>query len=183
MNNTVENVKKIISEFLKAEAEASDASIKPNLDDFNEKLNFMNSFCVEELHNKFGMIPQNELESDEFYETWKDSESSSTRHVYKISHYKDDKYGAVYVAYISERNPDDEIFLYGECLFVTNIDNELKIIKNYTFGDDGAMKDNFVANQGLKDISFKILKKPVKIERYLEPVDDEDGMEHYLNDI
>ncbi|MGL6126832.1 hypothetical protein [Chryseobacterium artocarpi] len=178
----MKEIKKFISAFLMAEAEASDASIKPNLVDYNKKLNFMNSFCVEELYNKFGMIPQDELESEEFYETWKDAESSSPRHIYKISNYKDDRYRDVYVVYISERNPDDEIFLYGECLFVTNIDNELKIIKNYTFGDDRG-KDKFVANQGLKDISFKTLKKPAKIERYLEPLDDNDGMEHYLKDI
>ncbi|MCX8525613.1 hypothetical protein OF897_16995 [Chryseobacterium formosus] len=178
----MEEIKKIISEFLKAEAEASDASVKPNLEDYNKKLNFMNSFCVEELHNKFGLVSQNKLKNDEFYERWKDKNSARTRHIYKISQYKDDKYGDVYVAYVSERNPDDEIFLYGECLFVTSIDSELKIIKNYTFGEDRG-KDKFVANQGLKDISFKTLKKPINIERYLEPVDDEDGMEHYSKDI
>lgn len=178
----MEEVKNFISAFLKTETEASDASIKPNLEDYNNKLNFMNSFCVEELYNKFGMIPQNELESDEFYETWKDAELSKIRHIYKVSYYKDDRYGDVYVVYISEKNPDDEIFLYGECLFITDIDNEMKIIKNYTFGDDRG-KDKFMANQGLKDISFNTLKKPINIERYLEPVDDEDGMEHYLKDI
>lgn len=179
----MKEVKNFISAFLKAEVEASDASIKPNLEDYNKKLNFMNSFCVEELYDKFGMVPLNELEDDEFYETWKDANSSNVRHIYKISHYNDDKYGDVYLVYISERNPDDEIFLYGKCLFVANINNELKIIKNYTFGDIRAIKDKFEVNQGLEDISFKILKKPINIERYLEPVDNEDAMEHYLKDI
>jgi hypothetical protein len=179
----MEEVKSFINAFLKAEAEASDASITPNLEDYNKKLSFMNSFCVEELHNKFGMIPSEELEDEEFYESWEDADSSNTRHLYKISHYKDDKYDDVYVVYISERNPNDEIFLYGKCLFVAKIDNQIKIIKSYSFGDEMLVKDKFEGGQGLEDISFKTLKKPVKIERYLEPVDDEDGMEHYLKDI
>ncbi|WP_165850835.1 hypothetical protein [Chryseobacterium sp. 5_R23647] len=45
------------------------------------------------------------------------------------------------------------------------------------------MKDKFEGGQGLEDISFNTLKKPINIERYLEPVADEDGMEHYLKDI
>ncbi|RZJ48431.1 MAG: hypothetical protein EOO44_21105 [Flavobacterium sp.] len=179
----MEEVKNFINAFLKTEIEASDASIKPNLEDYNKKLNFMNSFCVEELHNKFGMIPHKELKSEEFYERWKDADPSNARHIYKISHYKDDKYGDVYVVYISEINPDNEIFLYGECLFVANISNELKVLKNYTFGDELLIKSKFEASQGLEDISFKTLKKPIHIERYIEPVDDKDGMEHYLRNI
>lgn len=69
----MEKIKSFISTFLKSEVEASDASITPNLDDYNQKLNFMNSFCVKELSNEFGMIPQNKLESDEFYERWKNT--------------------------------------------------------------------------------------------------------------
>ena len=179
----MEELRNFITAFLKAEVEASNASIKPNLEDYNQKLNFMNSFCVEELHNKFGMIPHNELKSEEFYERWKDADSSNIRHIYKICNYKDDKYGEVYVAYISESNPDIEIFLYGECLFVARIDNELKIIKSYTFGDELLVKYKFEASEGLRDISFKTLKKPIHIERYLEHIDDKDSMEHYLKDI
>lgn len=155
----MEEIKKFIGAFLKTEAEASDASVKPNLVDYNEKLNFMNSFFVEELYNKFGLVPQNKLKNDEFYERWKDKSPARVRHIYKISYYKDSKYGNIYVVYISERNPDNEIFLYGGALFVANIYNELKIIKSYTFGDDRAIKDKFEANQGLRDISFKTLKR------------------------
>lgn len=177
-----EEVKNFISTFLKSEVEASDASIAPNLDDYNQKLNFMNSFCVEELSNKFGMIPQNKLESDEFYERWKNADSANMRNIYKISCYQNEKYGEVYIAYLSLRNPK-RILTYGNCLFVTRIDGNLKIVKSYLFSGDVGKKEKFEFPKGLEDISFKTLKKPVKIERYLEPVDDEDGMEHYLKDI
>jgi len=179
----MEEVRNFITAFLKAEVEASNASIKPTLEDYNKKLNFMNSFCVEELHNKFGMIPNNELKSEEFYERWKDADASNIRHIYKISHYEDDKYDDVYVVYLSTGNPIEEIFTYGACLFITKINNDLKVVKKYIFGDEMLLKDKFEGGQGLEDISFKILKKPIYIERYLEPLDDKDGMEHYLKDI
>lgn len=107
----------------------------------------------------------------------------NTRYVYKISHYKDDKYGDVYLVYLSTGNPRDGIFTYGACLFLAQIDNRLKFIRKYILGDEMLMKDKFKGGQGLKDISFKTLKKAINIERYLEPVDDEDGMKHYSKDI
>lgn len=179
----MEKIKKLIGEFLKSEAETIYLMRQPNIEAYNNSLQKMNDFCVESLYNKFGMIPLRELDDQEYYDKWSKKKYPSKRHIYKISHYKDAKYGDVYVVYISERNPDDEIFLYGECLFVANINNEFKIIKNYTFGDDMSVKDKFQANQGLKDVSFETLEKPINIERYLEPLDDKDAMEHYLNNI
>lgn len=57
------------------------------------------------------------------------------------------------------------------------------VTKSYLFSGDVGQKEKFEFPKGLKDISFKILKKPINIERYLEPVDDEDGMEHYSKNI
>lgn len=179
----MEEIKTFINEFLKAEATASDAFVKPDLADYNNKLAHMNSFCVKELQNKFGMMPLLQLRSDDFYKEWKDYGSRNPRHIYKISHYKNETYGDVYVVYISQKNPDNVIFVYETCLFVTMINNELKIVKYYTFGDGMRIKDKFETAQGIEDISFKILKKPIEIERYREPEDDDDAMEHYLMDL
>jgi hypothetical protein len=179
----MEYIKNFINEFLKAEASASDAMIKPNLDDYNAKLAIMKKFVVKELENTFGMLPRTELWDNDLYEEWKNASPRNPRNIFKISHYIDKIYKDVYVAYISERNPDDEIFLYGMCLFVAYINNDLKIVKKYSFGDSLRIKDKFEAGIGLDDISFETLKKPAAIERYKEPVDDQDAMEHYLMDI
>ncbi|KMQ70284.1 hypothetical protein [Chryseobacterium koreense] len=179
----METIKTFIQNFLQAEATASDALVKPNLEDYNQKLEIMNSFCVPELHNKFGMMPRRQLWSDELYENWKDAPSANPRLIYKISQYQDANYGAVYVVYVSGSNPNEMFYLYGECVFVATINEELKIVKNYTFGDDMLIKKKFETPQGLADISFETLKKPISIERYLKPEDDEDAMEHYETDI
>ncbi|WP_300487868.1 hypothetical protein [Flavobacterium sp.] len=179
----MEEIKKFIDEFFKAEVVATEASVKPSLEYYNEKLDLMNSFCIKELHNKFGLIPLKELDSEDFYERWANAKPRNPRYIYKISYYQDDVYGDVYVGYISGKNPNDMFLLYGESIFITKINGELKIVKNYTFGDDMLVKKKFETAQGLKDISFETLKKPVMIERYKEPEDDDDAMEHYLADI
>jgi len=179
----MENIKTFIEEFLEAEAETTHSMRQPNLDQYNNALQKMNHYCVESLYNTFGLVPLQVLDDQEYYEKWSTKKYPNPRHLYKISRYEDKIYGSVYVAYVSEKNPDDEIFLYGVCIFVTEIKGGLKIIKKYSFGDSMRIKDKFEAGVGLNDISFETLGKPVAIERYKEPKDDEDAMEHYLMDV
>lgn len=179
----MEEVNNFLNEFLKAEATASDALVKPDLEDFNTKLAIMNRFCVEELQNKLGMIPRTELWEDDLYEEWKDAAPVQPRNVFKISQYKDQNYGDVYVAYVSPKNPNGRIFRYSECQFITKMDGELKIIKTYGFGDPMRIKKKFGTTLGVEDISFETLKNPIEIERYLPPQHDNDALEHYLMDI
>jgi hypothetical protein len=179
----MEEIKIFVNSFTKQEAKTTSLRRHPNLEVYNNALQEMNNYCVESLHNTFGMVPLKRIYDQEYYDKWSKKKDASPRHLYKISHYKNDIYDDVYVAYVSERNPSDEIFLYGECLFVARINNELKIIKNYTFGDELLVKDKFEANQGLENISFETLSNPINIVRYMAPDDDEDGMEHYLQDI
>ena len=175
----MQTIKTFVENFLQAEATTSDALVKPNLDDYNQKLEIMNRFCVPELQNKFGMVHRTELWDEDFYEDWKDTPAENPRHIYKISQYQDEKYNDVYVVYLSEKNPDKTFFQYAMCLFITAINNELKIIRKYSFGDDKLIKDKFETGQGLNDISFKTLKKPIAIERYQKPENDDAAMEHY----
>jgi hypothetical protein len=179
----MEEVKNFLNEFLKAEAAASYALVKPNLGDFNNKLAIMNRFCVEELQNKLGMIPRTELWDDDLYEEWKDAAPIEPRNLFKISHYKNEIYGDVYVAYLSPKNPNGRIFRYGECLFITKIEDELRGIKIYGFGDKMRIKKKFETTSGIEDISFETLKNPVEIERYIPPQHDNDALEHYLMDV
>jgi hypothetical protein len=179
----MDEVKNFLSEFLEAEAATAYALVKPNLENYNNKLSLMNSFCVEVLQNMFGMIPRTELWDDDFYEEWEDVDSINPRNIFKISHYQDDIYKNIYVVYLSQSNPDNIIFLYGECIFIAKINNELKVIKRYAFGDEMLKKNKFENGLGVDDVSFKVLKKPLEIERYMPPTHDKDGMEHYLADI
>ena len=179
----MEEIKKFVINFTKQEAETIYLMRQPNLETYNKELQKMNDYCINSLHNKFGMIPLMELDDQEYYDTWSKKKYPNTRHIYKISHYIDDIYGDVYIVYLSLGNPLDEIFSYGDCLFITKINEGLSIIKTYLFSSDVGRKKKFELTRGLEDISFKTLKKPIHIERYLEPLDDKDGMEHYLKNI
>ena len=180
----MKNIKIFVENFLQAEATAGDALVKPNLEDYNQKLEIMNSFCVPELQNKFGMVYRTELWEDDFYEEWKDAAPQNPRNIYKISQYQDENSEDVNVVYLSGKNPIEGIFRYGQCVFVSNINDELKIVKSYSFGyDDRKIQKRFEAGTGLPDISFETLQKPIFIERYMRPSKDKDGMEHYEMDI
>lgn len=179
----MEEIKNFITEFANAEAAAGTASVKPDLTDFNKKLDFMNTFAHVELQNNFGLIPQTELDDADFYERWKNASPQKPRRIFKISHYKNDIYSEVYAVYTSSINPRDIIFSYGECLIVARINGVLQIIKRYAFGDPMNKKSKFKDGLGVEDLSNKKLKKPIAIERYMEPKHDIDGMEHYNRDI
>ncbi|MCD0478075.1 hypothetical protein LPB90_06380 [Chryseobacterium sp. LC2016-29] len=179
----MEEIKEFVINFTKQEAETIYLRRQPDLENYNKALQVMDDYSDESLHDTFGMIKLIQLYDQEYYEKWGGEKYPNTRHIYKISHYKDDKYGDVYLVYLSTGNPRDGIFTYGACLFLAKVDNRLKFIRKYIFGDEMLVKDKFEGGQGLEDISFNTLKKPINIERYLEPADDEDGMEHYLKDI
>ncbi|MFC7349014.1 hypothetical protein ACFQO9_20070 [Chryseobacterium zhengzhouense] len=178
----MEEIKEFIINFTKQEAETIYLRRQPDLAAYNKALQIMNDYCVEPLHDSFSMIPLTKLYGQEYYDEWSKKEYPRTRDIYKISCYENEKYGEVYIAYLSLRTPN-RILTYGDCLFVTKIDGNLMIVKSYLFTSDVGKKKKFEFPTGLEDISFKTLKKPVKIERYLEPIHDEDGMEHYLKDI
>ncbi|WP_234109217.1 hypothetical protein [Chryseobacterium sp. R2A-55] len=179
----MKTIKTFIENFLQAEAETTFLMRQPNLENYNNALEKMNAYCVESLQNKFGLIPLTELDEPEYYEKWSAKKHPNPRHIYKISQYQNETYNDVYVVYVSEKNPDDEIFQYGWSLFVTSLKDELKIIRNYSLGDAMRVKDKFEVGQGVTDISFKTLKKPISIERYQKPEDDDDAMEHYEMDV
>jgi hypothetical protein len=184
-------VKEFLNQFLQSEVKTIVAREYPDLQAMNDALDEMNSFCVKELHNKFGMIPQTELKSLEYYEECKDYPTPNPRHIFKISHYQNDRYGDVFVAYVSYQNPDIDWFKLFDAFFIGKIDEEWKIIKDYTFAPDDYIKPidiphwsdehNFDHNENL---NFKNVGKLISIERYLEPVNsDKWGLKEYYKDI
>jgi hypothetical protein len=161
-NKQMEEIKEFVIGFTKQEAETIYSIRQPDLEAYNSSLQKMNNYCIDSLHNTFNMVPLMELDDQEYYDEWSKKEYPSARDIYKISHYENEKYGEVYIAYLSLRNPN-RILTYGDCLFVTKIDGNLKIIKSYLFSSDIGKKKKFELPEGLDDLSFKTLKKPVGI--------------------
>lgn len=179
----MEDIKNFVKSFSLQEAETIYLRRQPNMEQYNNALKKMNDYCVESLHNKFGMLPLQKLDDKKYYNQWSKKKYPNPRYLYKISHYKNVSYGDVYVVYVSERAPMDNMFGYGDCLFVTKINDELKIVKDYAFGDEMMSKKKFDISLGFEDISFATLKELVEVGRYMEPEDDNDAKEHYLMEI
>lgn len=179
----MEATKEFIENFIKQEAQTIYLRRQPNLEAYNEALQKMNDYCVQSLHNKFGMLPLSKLDNKKYYTQWSNKKSPNARHLYKISHFKNDKYSDVYVAYLSERAPMDNMFGYGDCLFITKVNDDFKIIKTYAFGSEMMSKKKFDISLGSEDISFELLSPFVETKRYQKPEDDEGAMEHYQKDI
>lgn len=177
-------IKEFIEAFFKIEATTSDAMLVPNLENYNRKLSEMNSFCIEEIKNTFGMTPMLSLESDEFYEDWKDTPFATLRHLFKITEYNNSKYGKLYAIYCSNVNPNPNKFRLFNCIFTSSIDGNLQIVKKYHFDDDSAMLNHkiWIEGLGLNDITFDTLGEFVKTERYLAPEHCEFSLADYNED-
>ncbi|MCU0437568.1 MAG: hypothetical protein MUC49_06595 [Raineya sp.] len=183
-------ISNFLSQFFQAEIKAKYTRRYSDLQAMNDALDEMNSFCVEELHNTFGMIPQTELKSSEYYEESKDYPTPNPRHLFKISHYQNDRYGDVFVAYVSPPNPDNDWFKLFESFFVGKIDGEWKIIKTYVFAPDDYIKPIDIPHwsdelnlKSDENLNFKNVGKLISIERYLEPIHEEWGLKEYHKDI
>ena len=179
----MEDVKNFVQAFTQQEAETIYLRRQPDIEQYNTALERMNNYCIESLHNKFGMLPLQKLDDKKYYNQWNKKKYPNPRFLYKISHYKNENYGDVYAVYVSERAPMDNMFGYGDCWFVTKVTDEFKIVKDFAFGNETMSKKKFDISIGIEDISFKALQKPIAIERYLKPEDDEDAMKHYEMDI
>lgn len=182
----MKEVKEFITAFFESEAKTYYSWGFPDIEAFNSNLNEMNSFCIEELHNTFGMVPLLKPEDDDFYEDCKDDACPNLRHFFKIAQYKHSTYDSVFLVYCSGQNPDMDYLTYFNCFFVAKIDGKLKIIKKYDFSDDRDYlpPDNWYWNelQGDKSINMNQLGELVAIERCKEPSDCKYSMKEYLSD-
>lgn len=102
------------------------------------------------------------------------------RHLFKISEYKNEKYGTVWACYVSIPNPSTNIKKLVNCFFVAEIENNLKIIAKMGVEPD-IRKWTFYGGDDDKSLRLHNLGTPVKVERYLEPT-DEWSLEEYLKD-
>jgi hypothetical protein len=179
----ISEVKEFLDKFIQAEMEAWIENENPDLIFRNQLVDKVNSFCDKIMVNKMGigvwkypMAEPGEYEQSKNFEYF-------PRNLYKISQYQNEKFGEVYLAYVSASNPDPKNLKIFECIFIANIDNELKIIGDYFVSN----KDNtdimeWNKSRALDDLSFKTAGKFITVERFMEPVGNEWSMEEYLKD-
>jgi len=188
MKNTIE----FLENFLEVEKEAITASDIPDLENFNSKLEFMNEFLVDSLKNTFGMIPITELSDADYYERVKDYPAPTKRHIFRIDEYKTGNNTTIYLCFISERTPDDWKEFHT-LLILEKIEKKMLITSKFTFSDDetdstkrfyfGGGEKNFMTI--IKDkylLNKKVLGTLIKVNRLLEPAQDEESMIGYNSD-
>ncbi|WP_196887661.1 hypothetical protein [Aureivirga sp. CE67] len=176
-------IKEFLKSFFNAEAVAKDAMLIPDLKSLTDKVNILNEFCIKELDNAF-VAKMDNLLPDGFYKRAMGSKKFQPRHLFKISHYINDKYGDLYLAYVSEPNTDSKYDLeYFDCFFITKINNEYKIIRDFFVHKDRDMGTiNWNPHHGDRDIDFDTVGEYISSERYLEPSECEFSMKDYLAD-
>lgn len=119
--------------------------------------------------------------SDRFYKSKENASYPTPRHLYKISHYQNGTYGDLWACYISVDNPGTgQTKILHSCFIIALIDDDLKIIAQLN-PDRDIEKWAFVG--GDRELKMYKLGKLLSIERYLEPVNDDWGMEQYNKDI
>ncbi|WP_196887674.1 hypothetical protein [Aureivirga sp. CE67] len=177
-------IKQFLNSFFEAEVEAWHASTKRDTDNTKQKIDKMHSFCIEKLHNKFGLVRVLVHKSDDFYERNKDASKFSPRHLFKLSHYSHEKYGDLYLAYVSSKDGDEFNLEYFNCFFITKVEDNLKIAKKaWVTEDDGDYGNKYwKMSDGYGDLSFENTDKFISCERYLEPEDCDFSMKDYLAD-
>ncbi|BDD07455.1 hypothetical protein [Aureibacter tunicatorum] len=178
------NIVKFLNNFFLAEISTKQAKLKPDLNEYNMKLNHMNSQCIDELNNSFGLIPINKLKDSEYYKKWENGFDYKPRIIFKISHYKNEKYKDLYLAYISISNPDKVFNLkYFDCFFIAKIENQYKIVRKYFVHKNRENNEvSWNPHNGDKDIDFYSAGDLISCERYIEPSRCEFSMKDYLED-
>lgn len=124
-------------------------------------------------------VPVLDKEKPDFF--YDEEEVSKVRHIYKITHYENDKYGELWSCYVSKSAPYKEIKTIGNCYVVANIDGELKMVSEYIEYEDTKRWRRVGGDEDLSDLYN--LGKIISIERLLAPEDDEWSMEQYEAEI
>ena len=176
-----------IQDFFHSEEKAIFLRRFPNLEEYYRKLDQMNSFALSTLEGKFGLRKISEgYYDEEEYQEMAEMPPPIPRHLFKISHYKQAKYGDLWACYVSNSNPGR--FSYFNTLFVAKVEGELKIVGKGSWGgesdyDRGVKNWHSGPGHDDDDINIHQLGTPITIERYVDPKDCEFSMKDYLADV
>ncbi len=177
----MQEIKDFIEVFFSKEVNKNTNEIKPDIKAYNKSINEYNEIVIDQL--KFEPITK--LKDDDFYGMYKDQPNFRPRHLLKISEYSNNKYGSIWVAYVSQINPRPKRKYLSEALFIIKEQEQFKIAREYRYSDyesDG-IKYEWKGRSGYQDLTFESLDGPIAIERYQEPLKDFDGLKHYNDNI
>jgi hypothetical protein len=178
----MENIREFIESVFIKEADAWTKDELNNLDDFNQTVRALHSFAIDKVGKGFGIFERDELVFEQNPITYK------PRHLFKISAYKNQVYGDVWVAYASGINPRSEIgkSVISHGFIVGMIENEIKILgtmmihKNRSTMKVQGWKGNIYNPDNL---DIKKIGKFLSAERYHEPDNYDDfSLKEYLKD-
>ena len=131
-------------------------------------------------------MPLQELEDEDVYVMLEGYPDDTPRYIYKISKYNHEKYGDVWVAYVSNPSPPEGAKYWSTALFIID-EKGLKIARfmlwsNYTEMGDKDTPFNWDGLWGYRDLNFDTIVGPSEILRILKPLDHNNGVEQYNAD-
>ena len=179
----IKEVKEFIEAFLEAELKAKTASFKPDIVKSEEAIKELYDYCTKDCFNRLGIIIPVHIWDSEFYEKKKDVQFTVPRHLYKISKYKNIKYGEIYLVYVSlfiDSERRKNYFDLTYCFIVTKLEGQYKIISQWMVDLDNEKK--WLFSFGDTDVKINRPGEFIETERYIEPIHDEEGMAKYKRD-
>lgn len=179
----MEQIIRFLEKFFEVEAKVSSLKGKRDISAYNSCLEYYYSMMVEELRGATGYMPMTSMRSDDDYEKLMNYPDDNQRHLFKISEYKHDKYGRVWVAYVSAQNPRPEIKRLNNAIFVIE-EQGYKVAKFilYTdYSENAELDSTFHWEEmwGYPDLMIGKMEGPLKIDRIEEPSSRNGGDELY----
>lgn len=181
----MEKIKKFIFDLVQAEQNAhAEYRKRDNMSGYNDAFDYLMSFTHDVSDDApaigFGVGRMSKSHDEVFFEELFLMLEIRPRHLYKISHYKNSKYGDLWACYVSVPNSYMNTKRINDCYIVAEINGELKIVAK--FGPDiDQPKWKFYG--GDRELKMNKLGKLLFIERIMEPVDDAWSMKQYNKDI
>lgn len=178
----MEEIKEFILKFLAKEAECWTRLHSNDLNTFNNCVKELYSMAINDLDEGLGIFEETELIEEENPTIYK------SRHLYKLSIYKNPIYGEIWIAYVSSTTTDtdpkaDTIF---EAFIISEVYNELKIIGTMMrYKNRSTMKvEGWKASvYNPSDLDIEKLGDFISTERYFEPGNyDNFSLNEYLKD-
>ena len=177
----ISEIKDFLEEFFQAELDARNSTSIPDLDNMNNKIRKMYTYCSEALHFCFGIIPEKSLKDPEYYEERKGFKHEHPRFLFKISHYRNKIYKDLFLAYTTSSVPMSAKYLkISKCLFIGKQAGEYKILNYYFVNNEYPDRIHWVKVEGqIHSPTFEDAGEFVKAERYLEPTYNKRSVEDY----
>ncbi len=183
----MENIVNFLEQFFTAEAKMATLKRIPNIENFNNALDEYFNFLVPQLRGATGHIPLTKLDDEDVYMMLEGLPDDNPRLLFKISQYNHEKYGTVWLAYVSNSNPLEGAKFWNTALLLIN-EEGLKIARymlwtNYTERGERDVPYRWDEMWGYRDLNFETIEGPIEIFKVQEPDDYNGGLEQYNADV